>query len=356
MITTEDKRVVITGAGPISSIGIGREAFAEGMRRGRGGIGPLTAFPTARLSSMLAAEISNFNVLDYLETEKAYLDRSTQFAIAAMSLAIEDSNLDLKNMDRTAMGLILGSAAGCLGSAQLFFNDCLEKGPRFVKPIVFPHTYANTTISLLAIEYGLDGYHLNFASGATSSAGAILQAYDLIRTGRCPLVFAGGVEALSPMLMRGFDLNVDKNGFMLGEGAGMLVLEEAGHARQRGASIRGEIPGGGMTGGDILKALHLACGNLTRGAEDVAHISAATPGGDLDLVEMVAIREFQDDNPERMPVTCLKALIGETLGADGALRVIAALNATKPGVTLVNSIDSGGNAVCLAVRGLESDI
>jgi 3-oxoacyl-(acyl-carrier-protein) synthase len=88
----------------------------------------------------------------------------------------------------------------------------------------------------------------------------------------------------------------------------------------------------------------------------VAHISAATPGGDLDLVEMVAIREFQDDNPERMPVTCLKALIGETLGADGALRVIAALNATKPGVTLVNSIDSGGNAVCLAVRGLESDI
>jgi 3-oxoacyl-[acyl-carrier-protein] synthase II len=340
--TVEDKGVVITGAGPVSAIGIGREAFMDGVRRYRSGIG------------QFAAEISDFSVVDYLETEKAYLDRASQLAFAAMSLSIEDANLDLKNMDRSSMGLILGSATGCLASTQLFFNDYLEKGPRFVKPILFPHAYANTTISLLAIEYGLNGYHLNFSSGATSSSGALLHAYDMVRTGRCALAFAGGFEALSPMLLRGTALNDDQQGFMPGEGAGIVVLENAAHARQRGAVVLGEILGGGMTGGDILKAMHLACSSLAKRDDAVTGFSLATPGGDLDPAEMAAIMEFQGDRPERMPVNRLKAILGETAGADTALRVIAALHAISPGVTLVNSIDPGGNVVCLAVRGMNS--
>jgi 3-oxoacyl-[acyl-carrier-protein] synthase II len=336
------KRVVITGAGPVSAIGIGRQSFFDGLNAGRSGIGPLTEFPTDRLTGKFAAEIHGFDVRDYLETEKTYLDRASQFAFAAMSLAIEDANLDLKKMDRPAFGLILGSAVGCLGSTQLFFNDFLEKGPRFVKPILFPHTYANTTISLLAIEYGLEGYHLAFASGATSAAGAMMQAYDLIRTGRNPLVFAGGVEALSPMLLGGYES-------VLGEGAGMLVMEDADHARQRGAPVLGEILGGGMTGGDLSTTMRLACKNLPDGCGNVARISAATPGGELDGTEAAAIRAFLGDRADKVPVDSLKTLLGETLGADAALRCIAALNAEPSGATLVNSIDPGGNTVCLAV-------
>ncbi len=365
----EAKQVVITGLGPVSAIGIGRDAFFEGLNRGQSGIGPITAFPTDRLASKVAAEIRGFEVRDYLETEKTYLDRASQFAFAAMSLAIEDANLDLKAMDRAAFGLILGSAAGSLGSTQLFFNDFLEKGPRFVKPILFPHTYANTAISLLAIEYGLEGYHLHFAAGATSAAGAILQAFDLIRTGRTPLVFAGGIEALSPMLLQGYDLSYPPRWTVLsparsdagrdtgvhpvtalGEGAGILVLEDAEHARQRGAPIRGELCGGGMTGGDLSRALQLACRNLTGGAGSVERISAATPGGELEVAEASAIRAFLGDRADKVPVDHFKSLLGETLGADAALRTIAALNARPTNTTLINSIDPGGNAVCLTLK------
>jgi 3-oxoacyl-[acyl-carrier-protein] synthase II len=375
-----NNRVVITGVGPVSAIGIGREAFAAGLGRGQRGVGPITAFPTDRLAVKQAAEVRGFDVRDYLETEKPYLDRASQFAFAAMSLALEDADLDLKRMDRASIGLLLGSAMGCSGSAQLFFSDFLEKGPRFVKPILFPHTYANTTISLLAIDYGLEGYHLAFASGASSAAGALAQAYDLIRTGRLPMAIAGGVEALSPVWLRGYEQSA-RTSPAPGEGAGILVLEDAERARQRGARIHGEIIGTGMTGGDIAGAMRLACGNL-----NVQTVSAATPGGELDAREIAAIRLLRTDRPqmgeassgagvtpprqdrpgvrpapvdpgtmfsresaETVSVTCLKPLLGETLGADAALRTIAALCGAQPAVTLVNSIDPGGNVVCLAL-------
>lgn len=349
----EAKRVVITGVGPVSAVGIGREAFFDALKQGRSGIGPITAFPTDGLTSKLAGEVRGFDVRDYLETEKTYLDRASQFAFAAMSLAIEDANLDLKKLDRASFGLVLGSAMGCLGSAQLFFNDYLEKGPRFVKPILFPHTYANTSISLLAIEYGLEGYHLDFASGGTSSASAILQSYDLIRTGRSPLVFTGGTEALSPLLFRGYELSgwlSPDRGCVLGEGAGILVLEEADHARRRGAHIHGEILGGGMTGDSIARAMRLASQHLPQGPDSVGRISAAACGdSDLDQIETDAIREFLGACADTVPVGRIKALLGETLGADAALRSIAALDALETDAVLVNSIDRGGNGVCLAM-------
>ncbi len=400
-----DRRVVITGVGPVSAIGIGRDAFFEALRKGRSGIGPVAGFSTDRLVSKLAAEVRGFDVRDYLETEKAYLDRCSQLAFAAMSLALEDGNLNLKETDRSAIGLMLGSAAGCLESTSLFFGDFLEKGPRFVKPIIFPHTYANTTISLLAIDYGLDGYHLDFASGSTSSASAILQGYDRIRTGRNPLVLAGGVDALSPLLYEGYEragrlsphdggglescapFDTGHNGMVLGEGAGILVLEEWEHARTRGARVYGEISGGGALGG-IAGAMRLACRGLPGGCEDLDYVSAAANGSRaLDRAETQALQEVLGANPGRVPVSSIKPLIGEVLGADGALRTIAALAAMEAGIApptlnlkqpegagtlnlardqgairdigkaLVNSVDPGGNAVCLLLgktRGTDS--
>lgn len=409
-MTMQDRRVVVTGAGPVSAIGIGREAFFKGLRDARSGIAPIAAFPSDRFVARRAAEVRDFDVRDYLETEKAYLDRMSQFAFAAMSLAVEDANLDLKAMDRSAVGVIFGSAWGSHGSAQFFFGDFLEKGARFVKPIIFPHTYSNTAVSLLAIDYGLDGYHLNIASGLTSSAAAVLQGYDLVRTGRCPLVLAGGADALGPVLLYGYGragmlsssdgtdvcapFDVRRNGFVLGEGAGMLVLEDADHARCRGARVLGELAGGGIAadvsvrGGDappgagLVRAMRQACRTAaSAGGPDI--VSAAAHGGRaLDSAEAAGLRAFLGERGTAVPVTSLKPMLGETLGADGVLRTIAALgimndgfvpptlntDMTDPGFglnlvrspglrgafasVLVNCIDPGGSVVCLTLRGV----
>ena len=405
---SRDRRVVVTGVGPVSAIGIGREAFFAALVAGRSGIGPASG------GAGLAAEVRDFDVREYLETEKAYLDRASQLTFAAMSLALEDANLDLKSMDRAGIGLILGSSAGCLESSQLFFADYLEKGPRFVKPIVFPHTYTNMTISLLAIEYGLSGYHLSLTSGATASAVALVQAYDLVRTGRCSLVLAGGFEALSPLLRRGYELmgrvsprdgggtegcapfDAARNGFVLGEGAGILVLEDADHAEQRGATVLGELLGGSLgsdgslcgragaaPGQGLARVMRRACEQMPR----VDYISAAANGGPLtDRIEAVALYEFLGTDAATVPVSSIKPMIGETLGADGALRTIAALGALRSGFlpptlnlkqpesgwglnllrdnglarpiarVLVNSIDPGGSVVCLALGGPKSQV
>ncbi len=397
-----NRRVVVTGVGPVSATGIGREAFFAALGEGHCGIAPASGGTPG-----LVAEVRDFDVRDYLETEKAYLDRASQLAFAAMGLALEDANLDLKSLDRTAIGLILGSAAGCLESSQLFFADFLEKGPRFVKPIVFPHTYANMPLGLLAIEYGLSGYHLGLASGVTSSAVALVQAYDLVRTGRCPLVLAGGFEALSPLLRRGYELtgrvspldgggpescapfDAARNGFVLGEGAGILVLEDAAHAAQRGAPVLGEVLGaalgsdgslggreGAAPGHGLAHVMRRACRNLP----GVDYVSAAAHGGPVtDRVEALALRDFLGADAATVPASSIKPLIGETLGADGALRTIAALGALQNGFlpptlnlkqpeagwglnllrdrglarpirhVLVDSIDPGGSVACLAL-------
>lgn len=405
----QDHRVVITGAGPLSAIGIGREAFFAGLRAGATGIAPITAFPADKYRSRQAAEIRDFAVEDYLESQKTYLDRTSQFAFAALSLALEDANLDPGTADRSAIALLTGTAMGCLDTCGLFLADLLEKGPRLVKPLLFPHTYSNTPISLLAIEYGLSGPHLSFSSGATSAACAILAGYDLVRQGRAKIALAGGFDALSEYLLAGFDLagtlsprdggpercapfDAARNGTVLGEGAGILVLEGAEHAAARGATALAEIVGAGITGdssadqtGDgngagILEAMQLAldAGGRERLVPDCVLASAnGSPG--LDRNEARAIANLLGLRVRDIPVTSIKPMVGETLGASGALQVIAALGVLltgfvpptlnlratdgepelnvprdegqemEVGTVLVNTIDPGGGVVSFAM-------
>jgi 3-oxoacyl-[acyl-carrier-protein] synthase II len=240
------KRVVITGIGPVSAIGIGREAFFGALRERRSGIAPVTAFEAG---GRRAGEVKNFTVADYLESQKNYLDRSSELAFAAMSLALEDADLDPKSCSSDA--LLLGSAYGNLATMSLFFADFVQKGPRLVKPVLFPHTYSNTTISLLAMEYNLAGYHANFSAGTVSSACALVEGFDLIRQGRQTRALAGGFESLSALLLSGLHAagslaDADgQGGFVPGEGAGIVVLEEREQALARGARILGEVRGAG---------------------------------------------------------------------------------------------------------------
>ncbi len=348
------KRVVITGMGPVSAIGMGREAFFAALREGRTGIGEITAFDTAGYRSTRAALVADFNVADYLESQKNYLDHASELAYAAMSLALEDADLDAKTMAGASAGLMLGSAFGNLATMSLFFGDYLQKGPRLVKPVLFPHTYSNTTISLLAMDYNLSGYQVNYSAGSVSSGCAIAAGYDLIRLGRASLVFAGGFEGFCEPLFAGCDRS--GAGFTLGEGAGILVLEEVEHARARGARILGELVGAGLTGGlRIADAMRLALASAPFAEKELDLIlSAANGSPDLDGKESAAIEALLAGSAG-VAVRSIKPLIGETLGAGAALQVMAALGEVR-GVPrevrngLVNAIDPGGSVVSLAVQ------
>jgi 3-oxoacyl-[acyl-carrier-protein] synthase II len=395
------RRVVITGIGPVTAAGVGRAAFFAALEEGASAVGPLSN-PVPG-GPRLGAELTDFQVEDYLEHPKAYLDRASQLAFAAMALALEDANIDMASVDRRAAGLLLGSAFGSLQTMQTFYDDLLVKGARFVKPFIFPHTYPNTAISLLALEYGLSGYHMNFAAGAMSSACALIDACDMIRRGGLDMAFAGGCEAISDVLVRGMaaagtlspcddgeeDCNpfaADRNGFVLGEGAAVIVLEEYESARRRGAGIYAEITGAGLASapaGDAADAISVALERAMRTALEGAGDTARRPGLVLanangsplaDGAEADAIgRVFGDTEPA---VTTVKPLIGETLGASAALQLAAALAVFESGMVpagigpsaanafpaldfvteprlvdvdgvLTNVIDSGGGTACI---------
>jgi 3-oxoacyl-[acyl-carrier-protein] synthase II len=381
------KRVVITGAGPVSAIGIGREAFADGLRRGVGAIRNVTAFDISRYAAAQAAEIADFDVEEYLESQKAYLDRSSQLAFAAMSLALEDADLDPKSLNRDTTGLTFGTAFGCLGTMGLFFDDFLKKGARFVKPVLFPHTYANTTISLLAMEYNLSGPHMCFASGATAGAQALLCAYDWIGLGKAAVCLAGASESLNEFLFAGYDrlaklarrdkraapFDKQRSGFALGEGGAMLVLEAADHAAARGARVLGELRSASTVSdsavdtdsasadGGIRRAMTQALSAAGLKAGDLDYISANANGSvNLDRNETMALRALLADAGKSVPVSSIKSLIGETLGAAGPLQLAAVLAAMEsggvPGTANLVTPMNEASSLCLVDSTTQSDV
>ncbi len=407
------QRVMVTGAGMATPIGIGRAAFDEGLRANRSAIGERTLFDSARLRARLAAEIRDFQVEDYLETPKAFLDRHSELAFAGLSLALEDADIDPGGLaGNPRAGLTVGSACGNLGTMALFFSDLAAKGPRFVKPFLFPHTYANTTISLLAMEYGLKGPHWQFSSGSVASGHAVTAAFDMIRQNRADLVFAGGVEALSEPMAAGLEatgrlsptdggpercapFDRARNGTVPGEGCAFLALEEAAQAERRGARMLAELAGVGEGvvaepgrdgGAGLERAMNQAMAQAGWTADSVDWVCAAANGsGAGDAGEAQALARVFASRAEPVPVSSLQSMIGETLGAGHALRMCAALSAMAsghvpftvnltecdplPGVefamkeqcarpvrrVLVNGADPGGSAVCLALAALRDE-
>lgn len=394
------RRVVITGAGPVTAIGIGQECFTEGLLEGASGIMEIAAFEHGQYNAHLAAAIEDFDVKDFLPTPKNYLDRNSELSFGAFSLALKSSGIDLAKIDKAELALIWGTAFGGTDTMNLFYSDVQKKGPRFGKPILFPHTYSNTAISLLSIEYKLNGPHMNFVSGWTASGQALAYGYDLIASGRVPVAFVGGVESfnetvfrynlskdiLSPavgkMACRPFDKTAD--GTITGEGAGMLVLEDLDSALARGAHILAEITGAGLAGSPgglktaaIEDAMSKALGNSGISPCDVDCVIASANGiTNMDKTEAGSIRKIFGVNKL---TTTIKPLIGETFGAGGILQLHAALSILErqfvPGINiaskipeaeslqipydgasknvktvLLNNLDPGGNAVSMVIK------
>lgn len=353
------RRVAITGFGVISALGIGRDTFSRRLTDGRSGLAELTLFDVPELPLQLVGELPPFDVEDYVLAPKTYLDRAAEAALAAMWLAVDDAGLEHQGETIRQAGMSFGTATGSLPTAELFFEGVLDKGPRYAKPLLFPHAYSNTAASLLAVEYKLSGPHLNFADGAVSGATAVLAGYDAIKGGHAEMMFAGGVEVFSESLLQEWHLQgllsetaVDRGGITpygperdgtaLGEAAVVLVLEEINHARRRNATVYAEIAGAGTAGeagpattascaGDtpscaLVRAMRMALQEADCDVADLGLIIAGANGSVRgDRHESLAFAQLYADSP--VAVTTVRPMTGETYGASGPLQIAAALAA-----------------------------
>jgi 3-oxoacyl-[acyl-carrier-protein] synthase II len=351
-MTYED--VVITGLGPISAIGIGREDFFDGLREGRVGVRPAQNLDTSDAPSDLVAECLDFVVGDYLESEKTYLDRASELLLAACHLALADAHLDARAMDHERIGLSVGTAYGCLKTMWDYYQRLVEKGAKLASSVLFSHSYANTPPSLASIEYGIMGPTNTVCSGRTSGAGAIAYAFDLLRHGRIDSMVGGGMDALCQPLLDG--LVAEGLDCVPGEGAGLVMLERRAHAAARGAEVAGQLVGCGMARSAADRA------GAMEGAVLAALAVAGLDGPDIDLVlpaadgsgklaadEGEALRRVVGDGPRRV---LLKEAIGETFAASTGLSIAAAAHAMQADGgrrCLVNALDPSGDCVSLVV-------
>ena len=343
--------MAITGWGVVCASGVGSAAFADAVATGGSSIGEVLSFDPDGLGFERAAEIEEFDVAPYLRSPKNFLDRNSQLAFAACEMAVRDSGVELPPTDDEKPGLSFGSGSCNLTTLAMFRDVLLSKGPKLVPPFVFPHTYPNTTASLLSIEYGLGGPHMAFTSGGAASGQALAYGGGLIREGRCDLLLAGGAEAFSEALCRGaraagwlstsadgregcrpFDST--RNGTVLGEGAAMFALESESRVRSRAAKPRAWVTGSAMSS-NAADSMSRALGQAGVESCDIDLIVAAAGGyRDLDAEEANAIREVIGGHGAL--VLAPKAAFGETFGASGALNLAVALVAMERGIPPAN--------------------
>ena len=341
----ECHRVVITGLGIVSSIGVGKETFWENCLQGISGIKPVRGFDVSSYRSRLGGQLPEIDFKAYIKPANLRrMDRIGKVVVSSVRLAMDDSGLDLKEEDSSQIGISIGTGLGSSDTVDQFFRSLLKEGPLGAAPLLFQTAVPNAITSHCAIEYGIKGVNITFSHKESSTEMAMTFAYHLLKEGRADVIFAGGGDELSEPLyhvysmlgalspgrgkgvegMRPFDRG--RNGIVLGEGSGILVLETLEHAKKRGAKIYAEMAGAGLSGstggllrydvkGDsIARAMSLSGQELPT----VDYVSAAansTP--DLDRGETLAIRKVFGKRTKEISVSSLKSMLGEFDGSGG---------------------------------------
>ena len=354
------RRVVATGVGPISSIGIGRDAFWESLRAGRSGVRNVEELVDLDgINVKIGSPVADFDPTAFIDPKKIRrLDRSAQFALAAARLAFRDAGLENADYDPARFGVIAGTGIGGMETFGENFSLLTERGPRRVSPFFVPRMMPNALAGEISIEHGIHGPNFGVVSACASGSHAIGLAADLIRAGLIDCAVAGGAEAVllrvtyagfarigaisnrndePERASRPFDL--DRNGFVMGEGSGFVLLESLEHAKARGAHVYAEIAGFGMTGdathitapaedgAGMRASMQMALQRAGVRPEEVDYINAhgtSTPPNDR--VETRAIKGALGDGPaSRIKVSSTKSQIGHLLGAAGGIEAIATL-------------------------------
>jgi 3-oxoacyl-[acyl-carrier-protein] synthase II len=356
------KKVVITGVGVLSPIGMGRDAYWEALRRGATGVRPITLFDAAPFRMRSAGEIADFDALAYLGKKGLRdLDRSTRLACSAARLALDDSRLEVTEANTRSLGVAIGTTFGSLHSIAQFDRVGLTEGPRFVNPSHFPNTVINSPASQVSIRFTIKGFNTTLSTGFCAGLDALSYAADFIALGRADAVIAGGVEELCEETFRLFhDLgylsgmsgtepvsrpfDAGRDGFVLSEGSAVLVLEEEKHAHSRGADILAVILGSGnafdpeadrtfeRAGRGLKTAITEALEEARVRPQDVGYVCSCangTPG--LDRMEARVLQEVFGEDARRVPISSIKSMIGETFSASGALAAAAAVGAIRQG-------------------------
>lgn len=359
-------RVVITGLGAVTPIGIGKEKFFEGLKEGKNGIGKITQFDATEYTSQIAGEVLDFNAEDFIDKKEAKrMDRYTHFAIAAAKLALADSKLNLDETDREKIGVIVGAGIGGMKTLHSQYEKLFDKGPSRISPFFIPMMIANMASGQIALELKIHGPTECVVTACASGTNSIIDAFLAIQRGEANLMFAGGTEAaISQGGVAGFaamkalcaDHNDDpahasrpfdknRSGFVMGEGAGIVMLESLEHAKARGAKIYAEVIGYGRNndayhittpapGGEYqAKCMQLAIDDAGIKPEEIDYINAhGTSTHFNDKGETEAIKKVFGEHAYKLAVSSTKSMTGHMLGAAGGVEAIATVFAIDEGI------------------------
>lgn len=357
------KRVVVTGMGAITPLGLNVEDFWNGIKENKAGIDFITKFDTTAFKAKLAAEVKGFDAKEFMDFKAAKrMELFCQYAVAAAKEALLDAGIDMEKEDPYLAGTSVGSGIGSLQAMEREHIKLLEKGPGRINPLLVPLMISNMAAGNVAIQFGLKGKSINVVTACASGTNSIGEAYRSIQCGEADVMIAGGCEAsVTPIGVGGFQaltaltnstdplrasipFDKDRSGFVMGEGAGIVVLESLEHAKARGARIRAEIAGYGCTsdayhitspeenGAGAAKAMEFAMKEANLEPKDIDYINAhGTSTHHNDLFETRAIKLAFGQDAKNVKISSTKSMIGHLLGAAGAVEFIACVKSIEDG-------------------------
>lgn len=360
----ERRRVVITGLGAVTSIGFTAEDFWKSCLAGRSGIATITLFDATKFAVRIAGEINGFEPTDFIDKKEARrMDKCVHFGIAASDMAIKDASLDMSKEDADRVGTVIGSGIGGIGTFETQHEVLLSRGPSRVSPFFVPMMIIDMIPGMISMRHGLKGPNYAVVSACASAAHAMGISLRIIQDGEADVMVTGGSEAaVTPMTVAGFasmkalstrnddppaasrPFDAERDGFVIGEGAGMLVFESLEHARKRGARILADVAGYGASGDAYhmtapapggeggVRSMKIALDDAGIPPEEVSYINAhgtSTPHNDK--LETTAIKTVFGEAAPGIPISSTKSMVGHLLGAAGAVEMVATVLAMRDG-------------------------
>jgi len=361
----ENRRVMITGIGVVSPLGNNKEDFWSSLIAGKSGVGRLTLFDAREFSCQIGAEVKDFNPVERLgKKESRQMDRFTQFAVVAALDAVLDAQLDLSREDSNRIGVIVGSGVGGLGTFETQHSILLEKGPRRISPFFIPMFVPDMASGQISIVLGVKGPNSCAVTACASASHSIGDSYRVVQRGEADVMITGGSEAaITPAGLGGFcamralstrndepvrasrPFDKERDGFVMGEGAGILILESLEHANSRGAHIYAEVVGYGMSsdayhitapapdGEGAIRVMKAALNDACLSPEEVDYINAHGTSTPLnDKVETAAIKSVFGEHSSKLVISSTKSMTGHLLGASGGIELIASALSIERGI------------------------
>ncbi|NCO32524.1 MAG: beta-ketoacyl-[acyl-carrier-protein] synthase II [Armatimonadetes bacterium CG2_30_59_28] len=408
-----EDRIVITGMGLVSPVGNTVDEFWSALRQGKSGISPVTLFDASAFPTRIAGEVRNFDGAEYAGRKASRrMDRFAQFAVAAACMAVEDSGLAINDSNRSRVGVVIGTGIGGLHTLEQEHETLLTKGPDRVSPFLVPMLMCNSASGYISIHFGVFGPNASVVTACAAAGHSISQACDIIRNGDADVVITGGAEAaVTPVAFAGFcsmkalsrrndepekasrPFDADRDGFVMGEGAGVVIAERLSHALDRNADILAELAGYGITGDGChitamdpdgkgaVMAMQTAMKRAGVSPSEIDYINAHGTSTEInDRTETLAVKKAFGKHAGKLAVSSTKSMTGHLLGASGGIELIASvlaiqnsavpptINYTTPdpdcdldyvpnqcreqpvNVVMTNSFGFGGHNACLIVR------